>query len=278
MKRTAIFWLIAFLVTATTAYYQRATGPTYPFSGETQLSDKRISYRMPRSHGGEGNVVVTIQTGDSTVLGFVEWKRHKTGDSWTRVNMPYEGGVLSASLPHQLPAGKLEYRIALSQGDRVAIIPAEESLVIRFKGDVPLLVLLPHVIAMFCSMLLAARTGLEFFNKGTQLKKLTYWTIGFLVAGGFVLGPIVQKFAFGAWWTGWPFGYDLTDNKTALALLAWIGVAIAIRKSIRPKTWALAASIVTFVVFLIPHSVLGSEIDYKTHNPESVISDTIKRR
>ncbi len=43
-----------------------------------------------------------------------------------------------------------------------------------------------------------------------------------LVLGGFLLGPIVQKYAFGAFWTGWPFGEDLTDNKTAVAVLAWL--------------------------------------------------------
>ena len=49
-------------------------------------------------------------------------------------------------------------------------------------------------------------------------------TLVFLVAGGFVLGPIVQHQAFGAYWTGIPFGFDLTDNKVLIALVAW-GVA-----------------------------------------------------
>jgi len=32
----------------------------------------------------------------------------------------------------------------------------------------------------------------------------------------------VQHYAFGQLWTGVPFGWDLTDNKTLLAALAWV--------------------------------------------------------
>jgi hypothetical protein len=77
-----------------------------------------------------------------------------------------------------------------------------------------------------------------------------------------ILGPVVQKYAFDAYWTGWPFGTDLTDNKIAVAILSWIAAAVALKKSTNPKRWILAASLITLVVFLIPHSLLGSELDY----------------
>ena len=37
--------------------------------------------------------------------------------------------------------------------------------------------------------------------------------------GGMILGPIVQKYAFGAYWTGIPFGHDLTDAKNLVDAL-----------------------------------------------------------
>jgi hypothetical protein len=79
-----------------------------------------------------------------------------------------------------------------------------------------------------------------------------------LILGGLVFGPIMQKYAFDAYWTGWPFGGDLTDNKTAVAALAWLCAALALSRSKRPVVWALAAAIIVLVVFLIPHSLLGS--------------------
>jgi hypothetical protein len=81
------------------------------------------------------------------------------------------------------------------------------------------------------------------------------------------LGPLVQKYAFGAYWTGWPFGTDLTDNKTAIALIGWAGAFFAMRGSRRPQLWALLASVLLLAVFLIPHSMLGSELKYENGRP-----------
>ena len=45
--------------------------------------------------------------------------------------------------------------------------------------------------------------------------------------GGMILGPIVQKYAFGEYWTGFPYGGDFTDNKMLIMWLAW-AIAMAI--------------------------------------------------
>jgi hypothetical protein len=135
-------------------------------------------------------------------------------------------------------------------------------VVIRFKGDVPIFIIIPHVILIFMAMLFSTRTGLEFFNKEPNYKKLAYWTFGLLILGGMIFGPIMQKYAFGEFWTGIPFGIDLTDNKTLIAVIGWIIALVAIKKSANPKRWVIFASILMFIVYLIPHSVLGSELDY----------------
>lgn len=141
-------------------------------------------------------------------------------------------------------------------------------MVIRFKGEVPLWLLIAHVVTIFGAMLLSTRTGLEFFSREPEVKGLTFWTIGFLIAGGFIFGPAVQWYAFGAWWTGWPLGTDLTDNKTAVALLAWVIALAALYRSRKPARWSLVAAVVTVIVFLIPHSLLGSELDYSALDAE----------
>ena len=170
--------------------------------------------------------------------------------------------ILQADLPKQPPAGKLEYYIKLFKGDKSVNLPDDKSVIIRFKGDVPFWVLLPHVLAMFCSMLFATRAGFEYFGTNAKLRFFTLWTIGILFVGGFILGPIMQYYAFGEFWTGVPFGYDLTDNKTLIAMLGWIVAFIMLKKSAKPKRWVLFAAVLMFIIYLIPHSVLGSEHDY----------------
>jgi hypothetical protein len=176
--------------------------------------------------------------------------------------MQYNEGTLSAELPVQPPAGKLQYRVYLQDYKNTVALPDNEPVIIRFKGHVPTIVLIFHVIVIFSAMLFSARTGIETFSPTPKYLNLTYWTVGLLAAGGFILGPIVQKYAFDAFWTGWPFGHDLTDNKTAIAIISWVLAAWKVKKSSNPKNWILAAAIITIAVFLIPHSVLGSELDY----------------
>jgi len=101
-----------------------------------------------------------------------------------------------------------------------------------------------------------------------------------IALGGLVLGPIVQKYAFGAFWTGWPFGGDLTDNKTLGMWLAWV-VAIAVwsrRKdpSDRIARWTtVAAALVMVAVYLVPHSLRGSQLDYGKAQAGGAAKDAI---
>jgi len=271
MKRSFVFWILAFAITMASAYYQRRTGPTYPIRDNATVNAKRFSYRLERSHGGKSNCPVQIKTSDPAVSGTLEWRRHGVDEAWINVPMVFNNGTLEAELPHQPPAGKLDYRVVLRTDSENLILPAGNPAVIRFKGDVSSLILYPHILAMFVGMLLSTRAGLEFFNPQPRLKALIWWTLGCLLVGGGILGPIIQKYAFGAYWTGWPFGIDLTDNKTAVALLGWVLAARALYKSKRPEIWAAIAAIMLLAVYMIPHSVLGSELDYK-HQKQPRIS------
>ncbi|MDZ7744022.1 MAG: hypothetical protein U5Q03_20390 [Bacteroidota bacterium] len=77
-----------------------------------------------------------------------------------------------------------------------------------------------------------------------------------------ILGPIVQKYAFDVYWAGWPFGHDLTDNKTLVSFIFWLIAVFVLRKNPENRTWPIIASVVLIAIYLIPHSVLGSELDY----------------
>jgi hypothetical protein len=279
MKKSILLWLIAFVLTILTAVYQRMTGPTYPISGEVTISGNLIEYKLDRSHGGEGDHLIEINIDDEKICGELVWKRYKTNDEWTSVEMQRENGKLIAFLPHQPPAGKLLYHVVLQNDEKSIIIPSKGEVIIRFKGDVPIAFLIPHIIFIFGAMLLSTRTGLEYFNDGKKFKSLTILTFIFVIIGGFIFGPIVQKYAFGAFWTGFPFGHDLTDNKILVGFIGWLLALIALYKFKNPKRWIVFASILMFIIFLIPHSLLGSELDYNELdtkadiNTETLIDD-----
>lgn len=262
MKQKILFWTISIVLTIFLAIYQRVTGPTYPTSGKFQLDGETYKYSLPRSSDGAEHTYVRLDIKDPSVSAKVVWKRFKTNDEFSEINMTVNEGKLEAELPKQPSAGKLLYEVKVKKGDKEATVPEKEPVVIRFRDSVSPIIFIPHVIVIFLSMLLSTRTGLEYFSKEPNIKRLAQWTIGLLILGGFILGPLMQYYAFGALWTGFPFGYDLTDNKTLVALIAWLVVYFRLGKSKNPKRLALIGALVMFIVFLIPHSVLGSELDY----------------
>jgi hypothetical protein len=111
-------------------------------------------------------------------------------------------------------------------------------------------------------MLVANAAGLLALRGERKLFRISLVVIGLLAVGGLFLGPLVQKQAFDAYWTGWPFGTDLTDNKTAVAVLAWAAAAFLARGGRDARKAVVVAALVTLVVFLVPHSAWGSQIDW----------------
>jgi hypothetical protein len=122
---------------------------------------------------------------------------------------------------------------------------------------------------MFMAMLFSTLTGLVVIFRAKNSYIFAWITVISVGIGGLILGPIVQKFAFDAYWTGWPFGHDLTDNKSLVAFIFWVVALAVMKKNRENRLWPVIASIVLLVVFMIPHSVLGSEIDYTKEKTEA---------
>jgi len=272
MKRTIIFWIIAFIISILSAYYQRITGPTYPLSGSEVFQGKELFYKFDRSHSTEGACPVILPLPDSTMkatlvfndltksdVNRIEMKIYKDTVVTKEISDKLQQGYFAyGELPAQPPTGKLQYYVRVMKDNYEKAIPEKDRPVVRFKGEVPALILILHIIFMFAAMLLAVRTALEYLNKPPNIKKFVYWTIGLLFIGGFPLGMLVQKYAFGDYWTGVPFGFDLTDNKTLISFIGWLAALIAVYKSKKHVWWVIGAAVLMLAVFLIPHSVLGS--------------------
>lgn len=262
-RRSYFWWILSFLFTVSIAYYQRTTGPTYPVRGKANIGGKEVRFRLPTSNDSDKPAWVTLKGDVKDLNGHVEFEKYKSDETRQTADFKIIDGNLVAELPPQPPAGKLMYSVILEDKGQTIIL-TEKPVVIRFKGSVPAFVLIPHVILMFLAMLFSTRTGIEALLKRDKTRMYTLITMILLLLGGMILGPVVQKYAFGAFWTGWPFGHDLTDNKTLVAFLAWVIAYLRLRKSHNRRAWAVAAAIILLMVYLIPHSMFGSELDYST--------------
>lgn len=258
-------WILAFVLTVVLAVFQRMTGPSYPKRGEALLpGGDEIRFRLPRTHGGAGGLEVALDSVAGVRGAFLEWRRYPVDEPWRSMAMTRQGdGRFVASIPHQPPAGKVEYRLVLETVDGMQTIPTDEPVIARFRAAVPAWVLIPHILAMFSCMLVATRTGLEVVRPATPApRRSVLVAMGLLIVGGLFLGPVVQKFAFDAYWTGWPFGHDLTDNKTLIAFLAWLPATVLALRGQKIRAAVIIGWIIMMGVFLIPHSLRGSEMDW----------------
>ncbi|MGE5424033.1 MAG: hypothetical protein ACM3N9_01645 [Syntrophothermus sp.] len=264
--KTFLIWFFAFIFTAGLAVYQRMTGPTYPVSGKVVLNQKTIQYKLIRTYDGTDGALVTVTVPDTSVKGEIKFRRFSSNDEWTIAPMMRDDDELSARLPQLDPAGKVMYSVTLTSGSQRIDLTAEPA-VLRYKGYVPAFILIPHILFIFLAMLFSSVTGLEALFKGKNTYVYTWLTVITLLIGGLIFGPIVQKYSFNVYWSGWPFGHDLTDNKSLVAFIFWI-VALVVQMRNRSKQiWAIVAAVVLLIVFLIPHSMLGSQIDYTKEAP-----------
>ncbi len=258
--KNILFWVIAAVVTLGSVMYQRITGPTHPYRGSVAFAGEHISFRLIRSYAKPADAPVRVEVKNDETGGFFRYKRYPSHDTWDTIPLIRKEQYLVAYIPQQPAAGKVMYQIYLEQDNKQKKI-TENPVIIRFRDDVPAWALIPHVILMFAAMLFSTRAGLAAIFK-QRTYRLVIWTFVSFVLGGLFFGPIVQKYAFGDYWTGWPFGTDLTDNKTAFAFIFWLTAFIQVLRNPRHRTWVIVASIILLLIYLIPHSLMGSEIDW----------------
>lgn len=273
-----ILWSLAIIITIAAALYQRYTGPTYPKRLDVALNNNMYGLKLVRSLALNERPEVKLSIIDTTIKAKLFYKRFRSDAEYQSADFSYkaypihsfiinkifkrtEDKGLFVDVPQQPAAGKLQYYFEITDSKGTQSWFKDKPIVMRFKGGVPASILIPHILLMFLAMLFSTLAGLMSVIKFPQYKKYAVWTLILFIAGGMVLGPIVQYFAFGDLWTGIPFGWDLTDNKTLIALLFWILAVYMNRKSDRPIYTAIAA-LILLLIFSIPHSLFGSELDY----------------
>ena len=248
---------MAVVITLVLSIYQRMTGPTYPKKVTIELNGESYKIKLPRS-GVQTDEIVKLKGVPQNTEAQLHYRQYPTENDYTTADFKWVDGEWQAALPVQPVAGKLQYYIAVGGQD----YPGDEPLVIRFRNDVPASILIPHILLMFGAMLFAVYTLLLVVTRKAY-KKWLWITVGTLFVGGFILGPMVQHVAFGPWWAGFPYGTDLTDNKTLLSFLVFVAALATLRW--KYNKWVVALAVVFMIaIFSIPHSAYGSEYDYST--------------
>ena len=259
-----LVWLFTIIITLGAAVYQRISGPTYPKRERIKIDNTEYKLSLVRSHGGASDAPIELKI-DREIEATLFFKNYpvQKDEEWKQVVFTKEQDKYTANLPNQPAAGKLMYYISIKSPSGNIDVDKNNPVVLRFKGDVPAWILIPHVIFMFFAMFFSNLAGLYAGLKMKYYLRYTYVTLVLLTLGGMILGPIVQYYAFGELWTGVPYGWDLTDNKTLIGFIFYAVAVLAQLKRNRPYLTIIAA-VVVLVIFSIPHSAFGSELDRST--------------
>jgi len=269
-----VIGLVALVAMYSMARYQRRTGPTWPVPVAETLAGAEVSGELIRTQPGDEDARIAVTVTSAETQGEVVWRRYPMPEEWGHLPMAREESEgtseLVAYLPNQAAAAKLEYSVRLWQSGEEVTLPHGGTAVIRYRGEVPAWVLIPHIITMFFTLWIVFRAALGAILGETAVRRFIPSILGFLLFGGFFLGPLVQKYAFNDWWTGWPFGTDWTDNKTLAALIAWLLAWWIARKWPQlQRAGVIMATVVMIIVYLIPHSMGGSELDWESMEIET---------
>ena len=234
MKKV-LLWIAAICVTLSAVYFQRVTGPTKPVnvtfnyngaecsalllrSTETTLTHKEASgdYKTTDKTSPLSVKISNIPQDVSLEMVYSLYPGDWQSDTLVAARLD---DMFTFEVPALPAASKIKYSVLIADSETKTLI-GEGDVILRFKAPVPAAVLIPHILFMFIAMLFSNFTGIAAYFKKIRIERYALAVIILLGVGGLILGPMVQKYAFDAYWTGWPFGEDLTDNKTLVAFIS----------------------------------------------------------
>jgi hypothetical protein len=268
MKR----YFIAFLLTVILLFFARLMSTRHEKTIPAQIDNITLTHRTVTENFGDGPVLI-VKTPSTDNLTAVVFYSEKSGGHDKSVAMSVTPEGFSAKL-ESLPKGqKWFYQIQVSKnGTPVAQFPKDDDQFIKFKGHIAAPIIVGHILFMFATIffgLMAVFTSIDLARgKGRMQRSVLFVLLTLISAfiGGIPLGIAVSAQTFGgSGWGGWPIGHDITDTKTEVLLLFWLITSLlslnglANKKMvISSKTYAFLVTIsfiVTFITFLIPHSI-----------------------
>ena len=281
------FWkiLIAILFTVLLLGYARRT--TMVRSVHKVVEQKGISidhHTVPKQAGDEIPVISALVKGADQVN--LVYRIGEEGE-FLRVPMhpvPGEPNVFASTLPHHPKASKAWYYIEAERktaDDKVNVtLPDENSgafkpILLKYEGKVPAYIIIPHVLCNFGAIFFAALTlfsAIDIKRGKRSLKetiKFPLTTFVLLFLGFIPFGIAMNWFAFGVTWEAFPFGRDVTDNKSQIILLFWIAILILVKGTLLGKgeeknlvsdrgyfNMVVITLILTIAMYAIPHSFI----------------------
>jgi hypothetical protein len=250
MKQSIILWTAAVVITFVAGFLQSRLSSEYPVSGSFGIEGKETGYKLDRVYYGNDDYKFFLRTeSDSSLTGKVYWKTEGSS-SWNSSTLNKKGEIISGSIPRSGPGTKVSYYVELNYKGKDYFIPGKnESVTMTFYGKVPGSISFFYWATLLGAVLLAVRTGLEYFRYPGNLKKIEVFTLIAVISNVFVFNSVRMTYKLGSVGKSVVSISDMFPVSSVLLLAVWIIATALIFNTKNFRIWAPAAALVTLLIF-----------------------------
>ena len=249
MKQNLILWISAFVITFLAGFLQNRLSENYPISGSFGIDGKEMGYKLDKVYYGINDYKFYITTEIEGIKGKLDWKELNS-DNWNFSDLIDNTHIIIGTIPHQKPLTRIEYLIRLPYNNKqYTILPGNKSVTITFLGNVPASVNFYFLFTLFGGIILAIRTGLEYFNSPGKIKTLTIFTLIFFAVNAFAFQPLKRTDELGMIGKGAVPINEIFPLSSVLLFVTWVVATALIFNTRKNRVWALIAAVITILIF-----------------------------
>lgn len=246
-KQIIILWIASVVIVFLAVYISNITDKDYPITSTIGIEGKKVSYRFEKTHYGHDDYLIIIRTDIKDLEGQLFWKAQK--DSvWQSSKLNKSDLVLEGKIPALKPEKKLDYFVELYYKDKKFVVPDNKSVSITFFGKIPAAINVLEFVLLYLGLILAARTGLEFFNEGRNSKKFGMLTAIIFLTLIALVNPLYLTYKFGFINSSIPPVTRLFLISDLIIFALWVVTLIAIFSTNKYKYLPLIAAILTILI------------------------------
>jgi len=249
-KNIIILWIASFVISFLTIYLSNLLDENYPVTGTFGIEGQKVSYRFEKVHYGKEDFSVVIRTDIDDVSGNLFWKN--TSDTiWSSTKLNISDLSLKGKFKSLKPNQITQYYVELNYKDKKYLLPDNQKIDLTFYGKIPVALNVMQFLLLYLGLLLAVRTGLEYFNNSEKSKKLGVLIVIVFLTLTALVNPLYLTYKFGYMNSIVPAINKLFPVSYLLITLLWIVSLIQIFKSKKLKVTSLVSAIITIVIFAI---------------------------
>ena len=248
-KNNIILWVASIVITFLTIFLSNLLNKDYPISGTFGVDNKKVSYRFEKTHYGKDDFEVIIRTDNDKINGSLFWKIG-SDSVWNSIKLKKSNLTLQNRIKSLRPLSKLFYYAELNLNQKKYLLPDNKKVELTFYGKIPVMAKVLRFLLLYLGLLLAVRTGLEYFNQSEKVKKF-----GFLVAIIFLtltalINPLYLTYKFGYMNSVIPEISKLFPAAFVFFTLLWIIALILMFRFKQIKIMPLITSIISIIIFV----------------------------